>query len=73
MTFSMEPGLFNPKGGYGYNPSDLVVVGEGAGYAMGTVPNLTKASPADLIKALENPNRHVRLSAQRLLAESAGN
>ncbi len=38
-----------------------------------SVPNLTKASPADLIKALENPNRHVRMSAQRLLTEAAGN
>lgn len=42
MTFSMEPGLFYPKGGYGYNPSDLVVVAEGTGYTMGSVPNLTK-------------------------------
>ena len=42
MTFSMEPGLFYPKGGYGYNPSDFVVVSEGTGYTMGRVPNLTK-------------------------------
>jgi len=42
MTFSMEPGLFYPKGGYGYNPSDFVVVSEGTGYTMGSVPNLTK-------------------------------
>lgn len=42
MTFSMEPGLFNPTGGFGYNPSDLVVVGATSGYIMGTVPNLTK-------------------------------
>ena len=42
MTFSMEPGLFYPKGGYGYNPSDFVVVSEGTGYVMGRVPNLTK-------------------------------
>ena len=42
MTFSMEPGLFYPKGGYGYNPSDMVVVAEGTGYNMGRVPNLTK-------------------------------
>ena len=42
MTFSMEPGLFYPKGGYGYNPSDMVVVDEGKGYNMGSVPNLTK-------------------------------
>ena len=37
------------------------------------VPDLTKASPVELIKALENPNRHVRMSAQRLLTEAAGN
>jgi len=42
MTFSMEPGLFYPKGGYGYNPSDMVVVDDGKGYNMGSVPNLTK-------------------------------
>ena len=42
MTFSMEPGLFNPGGGYGYNPSDNVVVGRDAGWVQGSVPNLTK-------------------------------
>ena len=42
MTFSMEPGLFNPSGGYGYNPSDLVVVGQDSGWVQGSVPNLTK-------------------------------
>ena len=42
MTFSMEPGLFNPGEGYGYNPSDLVVVGEKSGWVQGSVPNLTK-------------------------------
>ena len=42
MTFSMEPGLFNPEGGYGYNPSDCIVVTEEKGVAMGSVPNLTK-------------------------------
>jgi len=42
MTFSMEPGLFNPEGGYGYNPSDLVVVGQDTGWVQGSVPNLTK-------------------------------
>ncbi len=42
MTFSMEPGLFNPEGGYGYNPSDLVVVGTEKGWVQGSVPNLTK-------------------------------
>lgn len=42
MTFSMEPGLFNPGGGYGYNPSDNVVVGKERGWVQGSVPNLTK-------------------------------
>ena len=42
MTFSMEPGLFNPQGGYGYNPSDNVVVGKESGWVQGSVPNLTK-------------------------------
>jgi Xaa-Pro aminopeptidase len=42
MTFSMEPGLFNPAGGYGYNPSDQVVVGKQSGWVQGSVPNLTK-------------------------------
>ena len=42
MTFSMEPGLFDPEGVYGYNPSDLVVVGSETGWVAGSVPNLTK-------------------------------
>jgi Xaa-Pro aminopeptidase len=42
MTFSMEPGLFHPAGGYGYNPSDNVVVGSESGWVQGSVPNLTK-------------------------------
>lgn len=42
MTFSMEPGLFNPKGGYGYNPSDCILVAKEKGISMGSVPNLTK-------------------------------
>ncbi len=42
MTFSMEPGLFNPEGGYGYNPSDCVLVTKDKGVAMGSAPNLTK-------------------------------
>jgi Xaa-Pro aminopeptidase len=41
MTFSMEPGLFYPEGGYGYNPSNNVVVGAQQGWAQGSVP-LTK-------------------------------
>ena len=40
--FSMEPGLFDPEGGYGYNPSDNVVVGKERGWVQGSVPNLTK-------------------------------
>jgi Xaa-Pro aminopeptidase len=42
MTFSMEPGLFNPEGGYGYNPSECVLVTQDKGVPMGSVPNLTK-------------------------------
>jgi Xaa-Pro aminopeptidase len=42
MTFSMEPGLFNKEGGYGYNPSDHVLVTRDKGVAMGSVPQLTK-------------------------------
>ena len=41
MTFSMEPGLFNPEGGYGYNPSDGVLVARDKGIAISSVP-LTK-------------------------------
>jgi putative membrane-bound dehydrogenase-like protein len=33
------------------------------------VPNLAKANTKDLVEALQNPNRHVRMSAQRLLVE----
>lgn len=33
------------------------------------LPNLSKASEAGLVKALEHPNRAVRMSAHRLLAE----
>ena len=33
------------------------------------VPNLAKASPSELVRALENPNGWVRTTAQRLLAE----
>ncbi|MFT7319334.1 M24 family metallopeptidase [Congregibacter sp.] len=42
MTFSMEPGLFNPDKGLGYNPSDNVVVDDESGWVQGSVPNLTK-------------------------------
>jgi putative membrane-bound dehydrogenase-like protein len=37
------------------------------------VPNLAKASPKDLVKALEHPNRHVRMNAMRLLVERQKN
>ena len=33
------------------------------------VPDLSKASESKLVKALEHPNRHVRMNAHRLLAE----
>jgi len=42
MTFSMEPGLFHVGKGFGYNPSDNVVVGDDTGWVQGSVPNLTK-------------------------------
>lgn len=38
MMFSMEPGLFNPEGGYGYNPSDNVLVTANRGVAQGSLP-----------------------------------
>ena len=41
MTFSMEPGLFYPDGGYGYNPSDTVLVMKDRGIMMSSKP-LTK-------------------------------
>jgi len=41
MMFSMEPGLFSPDGGFGYNPSDGVIVGRDSGWVQGSVPNLT--------------------------------
>ena len=41
MMFSMEPGLFNPDGGCGYNPSDAVLVTKDKGVALGSKP-LTK-------------------------------
>jgi putative membrane-bound dehydrogenase-like protein len=33
------------------------------------VPNLAKANTKDLVEALQNPSRHVRMTAQRLLVE----
>lgn len=38
MTFSNEPGLYAPKLGFGYNHSDLVLVGPGGGLQLGSVP-----------------------------------
>src|SRR6185503_13935985 len=35
------------------------------------IPNLVKASPAELVKALDHPNLHVRMNAQRLIIEKA--
>lgn len=35
------------------------------------VPDLGKASAAQLVKALQHPNRHVRMNASRLLVEKA--
>jgi putative membrane-bound dehydrogenase-like protein len=35
------------------------------------VPNLAKASPAELVKSLDHPNEWVRMTAQRLLRETA--
>ena len=37
-VFPMEPGLFNPEGNYGYNPSDNVLVTKDKGVAMGSKP-----------------------------------
>lgn len=38
MTFSEEPGLFDPKTGSGFNWSDCVVTGVKSGYRMSRVP-----------------------------------
>jgi Xaa-Pro dipeptidase len=38
MTFSEEPGLFDPQTGVGFNWSDCVVTGAKAGYRMSRVP-----------------------------------
>ncbi|MEK0450918.1 MAG: hypothetical protein RL088_3186 [Verrucomicrobiota bacterium] len=35
------------------------------------VPNLAKASPDEIVKAFEHPNRHVRMNAARLIVEQA--
>lgn len=38
MTFSVEPGLYDPKNGFGYNPSDLLLVAKDRGILMSSVP-----------------------------------
>jgi Xaa-Pro aminopeptidase len=38
MTFSVEPGLYNPEGGFGYNPSDSCLVTPDKGVLQGSVP-----------------------------------
>lgn len=38
MTFSVEPGLYDPENGFGYNPSDNLLVAEKKGVLMSRVP-----------------------------------
>lgn len=38
MMFSVEPGLYNPKGGFGYNPSDNCLVTKDKGILLSSVP-----------------------------------
>lgn len=38
MTFSDEPGLFDPENGFGYNPSDCLLVTKKKGVLMSSVP-----------------------------------
>jgi len=38
MTFSVEPGLYDPENGFGYNPSDNLLVTQKKGVLMGSVP-----------------------------------
>ena len=38
MTFSVEPGLFDPERGFGINPSDLLLVTAKGGLLMSSVP-----------------------------------
>lgn len=38
MTFSVEPGLYDPENGFGYNPSDSCLVGEKRGILQSQVP-----------------------------------
>ena len=38
MTFSVEPGLYDPENDFGYNPSDTLLVTKEKGVLMGSVP-----------------------------------
>jgi Xaa-Pro dipeptidase len=38
MTFSVEPGLFDPAHDFGYNPSDNLLITKNKGVLMGSVP-----------------------------------
>ncbi len=38
MMFSVEPGLYDPERGFGYNPSDNLLVTEKKGILMSSVP-----------------------------------
>ena len=38
MTFSVEPGLFDPENYFGYNPSDCLLVTKKKGILMSSVP-----------------------------------
>jgi len=38
MMFSVEPGLYDPEHGFGYNPSDNLLVTKDKGILMGSVP-----------------------------------
>jgi Xaa-Pro dipeptidase len=38
MTFSVEPGLYDPENGFGYNPSDNLLVTQKKGVLMSSVP-----------------------------------
>jgi Xaa-Pro aminopeptidase len=38
MTFSVEPGLYDPENGFGYNPSDNLLVTKEKGVLMSSVP-----------------------------------
>ncbi|HEY4492189.1 MAG TPA: M24 family metallopeptidase, partial [Acidobacteriota bacterium] len=38
MTFSVEPGLYDAKNSFGYNPSDTLLIGKDRGRLMSSVP-----------------------------------